>query len=139
MGETPATSGKRSSSGTSACQLATDRRRWARGWVSVSAAVPGKTGAAGMTRSSGARRVMCAWAPSVLARVFDCKPLISGLQSNTLAKTLGAQAHITLRAPDDLVIPAAPVLPGTAALTETQPPAQRLRSVANWQGPPAPP
>ena len=39
--------------------------------------------------------------------------LISGLQSNTLAKTLGAQAHITLRAPDDLVIPAAPVLPGT--------------------------
>ena len=59
--------------------------------------------------------------------------LISGLQSNTLAKTLGAQAHITLRAPDDLVIPAAPVLPGTAALTETQPLAQRLRSVANWQ------
>ena len=59
--------------------------------------------------------------------------LISGLQSNTLAKTLGAQAHITLRAPDDLVIPAAPALPGTAALTETQPRAQRLRSVANWQ------
>ncbi|RKR28125.1 lipoprotein-releasing system permease protein [Acidovorax sp. 93] len=59
--------------------------------------------------------------------------LISGLQSNTLAKTLGAQAHITLRAPDDLVIPAAPASPGTAALTETQPRAQRLRSVANWQ------
>lgn len=59
--------------------------------------------------------------------------LISGLQSNTLAKTLGAQAHITLRAPDDLVTPAAPALPGTAALTETQPRAQRLRSVANWQ------
>jgi lipoprotein-releasing system permease protein len=59
--------------------------------------------------------------------------LISGLQSNTLAKTLGAQAHITLRAPDDLVIPAAPALPGTAALTEIQPRAQRLRSVANWQ------
>ncbi|MBV7458295.1 MULTISPECIES: FtsX-like permease family protein [unclassified Acidovorax] len=59
--------------------------------------------------------------------------LISGLQSNTLAKTLGAQAHITLRAPDDLVIPAAPALYGTAALTETQPRAQRLRSVANWQ------
>ncbi|WP_426306286.1 ABC transporter permease [Acidovorax facilis] len=59
--------------------------------------------------------------------------LISGLQSNTLAKTLGAQAHITLRAPDDLVVPAAPALPGTAALTETQPRAQRLRSVANWQ------
>ena len=59
--------------------------------------------------------------------------LIAGLQSNTLAKTLGAQAHITLRAPDDLVTPAAPAMPGVAALTETQPRAQRLRSVVNWQ------
>lgn len=59
--------------------------------------------------------------------------LISGLQSNTLAKTLGAQAHITLRAPDDLVVPAAAPQPGVAVLTETQPRAQRLRSVANWQ------
>ena len=59
--------------------------------------------------------------------------LISGLQANTLAKTLGAQAHVTLRAPDDMVTPAAPALPDVAALTETQPRAQRLRSVANWQ------
>ena len=59
--------------------------------------------------------------------------LISGLQSNTLAKTLGAQAHITLRAPDDLVTPAALPVTGAAVLTETQPRAQRLRSVANWQ------
>ena len=59
--------------------------------------------------------------------------LISGLQANTLAKTLGAQAHVTLRAPDALVTPAAPASPDTAALTETQPRAQRLRSVANWQ------
>ena len=59
--------------------------------------------------------------------------LISGLQSNTLNKTLGAQAHITLRAPDDLVIPARMTEPGSAMLTETQPRAQRLRSVANWQ------
>lgn len=59
--------------------------------------------------------------------------LISGLQSNTLAKTLGAQAHITLRAPDDLVLPAASLPTGSALLTDTQPRAQRLRSVANWQ------
>lgn len=59
--------------------------------------------------------------------------LINGLQSNTLNKTLGAQAHITLRAPDDLVTPARTPEPGSAMLTETQPRAQRLRSVANWQ------
>ncbi len=59
--------------------------------------------------------------------------LISGLQSSTLTKTLGAQAHITLKAPDDLVAPAALRVPGTSVLTETQPRAQRLRSVTNWQ------
>ena len=59
--------------------------------------------------------------------------LIAGLQGNTLTKTLGAQAHITLRAPDDVVTPAMPPAPGTTSLTETQPRAQRPRSVANWQ------
>jgi lipoprotein-releasing system permease protein len=59
--------------------------------------------------------------------------LISGLQTNTLTKTLGAQAHITLSSPDDVVTPAAERLAGAPTLTETQPRAQRLRSVANWQ------
>jgi len=59
--------------------------------------------------------------------------LISGLQSSTLTKTLGAQAHITIRSPDDLVKPAALEATGSTTLTETQPRAQRLRSVANWQ------
>ncbi|WP_096667318.1 ABC transporter permease [Polaromonas sp. AET17H-212] len=59
--------------------------------------------------------------------------LISGLQGSTLTKTLGAQAHISVRAPDDVVTPAWPAVPGTTALTDTQPRAQRLRSVANWQ------
>ena len=59
--------------------------------------------------------------------------LISGLQTNTLNKTLGAQSHITLSAPDDAVAPAAARVPGTAVLSDTQARAQRLRSVANWQ------
>lgn len=59
--------------------------------------------------------------------------LISGLQSNTLTKTLGAQAHITVKSPDDLVTPAALTVPGTTVLSEAQPRAQRLRSVTNWQ------
>lgn len=59
--------------------------------------------------------------------------LINGLQSNTLAKTLGAQAHISVRAPDDVVIPSAVRQSGTSTLSDVQPRAQRLRSVANWQ------
>ncbi len=59
--------------------------------------------------------------------------LISGLQSSTLTKTLGAQAHITVKSPDDRVTPAAVLVPGTTVLSETQPRAQRLRSVTNWQ------
>ena len=59
--------------------------------------------------------------------------LVSGLQNSTLTQTLGAQAHISVRAPDDVVTPAAAALPGATVLTETQPRAQRPRSVANWQ------
>ena len=59
--------------------------------------------------------------------------LISGLQGNTLNKTLGAQAHVSVRSPDDVVVPAAVPEPGATELTQTQPRAQRLRSVANWQ------
>ena len=59
--------------------------------------------------------------------------LINGLQASTLTKTLGTQAHITFKVPDDLVTPAAGALPGVVVLSETQPRAQRLRSVANWQ------
>jgi lipoprotein-releasing system permease protein len=59
--------------------------------------------------------------------------LISGLQGNTLNKTLGAQAHITLRSPDDVVLPAFTPASGTTSMSETQPRAQRLRSVASWQ------
>jgi lipoprotein-releasing system permease protein len=59
--------------------------------------------------------------------------LISGLQTSTLTKTLGAQAHITVRVPDDVVTPAALPAPGSTTLTDIQPRAQRLRSIANWQ------
>ena len=68
-----------------------------------------------------------------VAVVAYISALISGLQGSTLTKTLGAQAHITVRAPDDLITPAWLAAAGTATLTETQPRAQRLRSVANWQ------
>ncbi len=68
-----------------------------------------------------------------VAVVAYISALVSGLQRNTLAKTLGAQAHLTLRAPDDAVLAAAQPAPGAHMLTDTQARAQRLRSVANWQ------
>ena len=59
--------------------------------------------------------------------------LITGLQSNLVAKTLGTQAHITLRVPDNVVMPAATYPPETFVLSEMQPRTQRIRSIANWQ------
>ena len=58
--------------------------------------------------------------------------LITGLQRNTLDKTLGAQAHVTVTAADDRVIPARVPASGTSALVQTQPRAQQPRSIANW-------
>jgi lipoprotein-releasing system permease protein len=57
--------------------------------------------------------------------------LISGLQANTIARTLGTQAHITLRSPDETnhIAPAGDV---TRLLMEDPRP-QRLRSINNWQ------
>jgi len=68
-----------------------------------------------------------------VAVVAYISALIGGLQASTLTKTLGAQGHITLRSPQDVVQPARSGLPGETALFETQPRAQRLRSVVNWQ------
>ncbi|MGZ5180932.1 MAG: ABC transporter permease [Ramlibacter sp.] len=59
--------------------------------------------------------------------------LVSGLQGNTLSKTLGAQPHVTIHAPDEVVTPALQVPAGQASISDTQARAQRLRSVANWQ------
>jgi len=68
-----------------------------------------------------------------VAVVAYISALITGLQRNTLDKTLGAQAHVTLSAPDDAVTAAREPVPGSTALTQTQPRAQRPRSMANWQ------
>lgn len=58
--------------------------------------------------------------------------LISGLQRNTLEKTLGAQPHLSISAPDDVVLEARPQ-DGSAVLSQIQPRAQRPRTVVNWQ------
>ncbi len=69
-----------------------------------------------------------------VAVVAYISALITGLQQNTIEKTLGAQAHLTLSPLDDVVQAArAPASAGTAELVQTQPRAQRPRSIGNWQ------
>ncbi len=68
-----------------------------------------------------------------VAVVAYISALVGGLQASTLTKTLGAQGHITLRSPQDTVLPAAAPAAGTVLLSDVQPRVQRLRSVVNWQ------
>src|SRR5512138_375140 len=58
--------------------------------------------------------------------------LIGGLQSNTIERTLGSQAHVRIEPPrESNVIVAGP---GDAVqLVLEDPRAQRLRSINNWQ------
>lgn len=69
-----------------------------------------------------------------VAVVAYISALITGLQRNTIEKTLGAQAHVTVSAPDERV-QVVPTLPGTGVsrLEQTQARAQRPRSIDNWQ------
>ncbi len=67
-----------------------------------------------------------------VAVVTYISALISGLQANTLEKTLGAQAHITISERDAAVTPARQPAVGEALFTRTQPREQRPRSIADW-------
>lgn len=69
-----------------------------------------------------------------VAVVAYISALISGLQRNTIEKTLGAQAHVTLSPLDERVLVAPTAAdPGVSRLEQTQARAQRPRSIDNWQ------
>jgi lipoprotein-releasing system permease protein len=65
-----------------------------------------------------------------VAVVVYISALMLGLQANTINRTLGAQAHVVIKPPDELV---RPQLAADTTLATVQPKAQRLRSVDNWQ------
>ncbi|HET6789098.1 MAG TPA: FtsX-like permease family protein, partial [Aquabacterium sp.] len=67
-----------------------------------------------------------------VAVVAYISALVTGLQRNTLEKTLGAQAHVVLSPPDERVLPALTPQAGQLIMSDTQSRAQRLRTVANW-------
>ncbi len=58
--------------------------------------------------------------------------LISGLQANVIARTLGTQAHVRVEAPEE-VNRVAPAAAGTAQLLLEDRRAQALRPIINWQ------
>lgn len=58
--------------------------------------------------------------------------LISGLQTSLIQRTLGTQAQVIVRAPDDVVRPQLGG-PGVAPAPRIEKPPQRLRSILNWQ------
>lgn len=58
--------------------------------------------------------------------------LIDGLQRNTLARTLGSQAHVVLLPPDERVLPVLPRAAGDPGFGDTQVRAQRLRALPDW-------
>jgi lipoprotein-releasing system permease protein len=69
-----------------------------------------------------------------VAVVAYISALVTGLQRNTLNKTLGAQAHVVVSPLDERVTPALPPAsgPGELRWTDTQARSQRLRTIANW-------
>lgn len=68
-----------------------------------------------------------------VAVVAYISALITGLQRNTLEKTLGAQAHVSVSPLDERVTPALPPQAGTLRWSDTQARAQRLQTITNWQ------
>lgn len=89
--------------------------------------------AIGFLREGRAQSLMITVGVAVgVAVIVFITALIQGLQSNTIDRTLGTQAHIRLLPPDEVnVLLAAP--PGTMQLVQEDQRAQRLRSINNWQ------
>jgi len=55
--------------------------------------------------------------------------LITGLQESLIERTLGTQAHVVVRAPEDVVRPVSKPAGGRAVASRLEQPAQRLRSI----------
>lgn len=61
--------------------------------------------------------------------------LIGGLQQSLIDKTLGAQAHVVVRPPEEAprLLRAPDAAEGTIIASQLQRPAQRVRSIVGWQ------
>jgi lipoprotein-releasing system permease protein len=68
-----------------------------------------------------------------VAVVIFITALVNGLQANTIKRTLGTQAHVVLRPPEEIAVPQRAAGAGVAVLPSVQARAQRLRSIDQWQ------
>ena len=68
-----------------------------------------------------------------VAVVTYISALITGLQSNTINRTLGTQAHITVKPLEERTQAVRPAQPGELALRSIQPRAQRPRTLDDWR------
>ena len=67
-----------------------------------------------------------------VAVIVFLSALIGGLQDSLIERTLGTQAHVVVRAPEDVVRPVTQASPGLAVAPRVERPAQRLRSIVGW-------
>ena len=68
-----------------------------------------------------------------VAVVIFITALVNGLQANTIKRTLGTQAHVVLRPPEEVAVPQRLADTAGAVLPSVQARAQRLRSIDQWQ------
>jgi lipoprotein-releasing system permease protein len=68
-----------------------------------------------------------------VAVVIFITALVNGLQANTIKRTLGTQAHVVLRPPEEVAVPQRVAGTDAAVLPSVQARAQRLRSIDQWQ------
>jgi lipoprotein-releasing system permease protein len=59
--------------------------------------------------------------------------LITGLQDDLIARTLGSQPHVVLRPPEEAARPVLAAGPGERVVAQVEKRAQRLRSIDGWQ------
>lgn len=68
-----------------------------------------------------------------VAVVTYVSALIQGLQGNTINRTLGTQAHLVVKAPEQASLPSLQAASGAVVLRNVQPRAQRPRTVDAWR------
>ena len=68
-----------------------------------------------------------------VAVIVFLSALISGLQDDLIDKTLGTQAHVSLRRPEEQPRPLLASTSSTAVLTQSERAAQRLRGITGWK------